>query len=270
MKSPAILKLITAGFALLAAFGIVLAQNSEESAAAETPAPTADKPLKALLITGGCCHDYKMQRQIISAGISERVPTEWEIFYEMDQAKSKEYLSKSDWAEGYDFVVWNHCFAKETDTAFIDSIAAVHEAGLPAIALHCAMHSYHWNVKAEDGKEKTWPALLGVSSKGHGPKASITVTKVPEQADHPVLKDLPEGWKTPEGELYNVQRILTATVLATGDNGVVKEPQACIWVNEYGEARIFGTTIGHHNSTMATKEYLDLLGNAVKWVMEIE
>jgi hypothetical protein len=266
MKSPAIVKLITACFALLAIFGIVIAQNADEKAAA-TPAPTAEKPLKALMITGGCCHDYKMQRNIISAGITERVPTEWTIYFEMDAAKSHEYLSKDDWADGYDFVVWNHCFAKEADTAFIDSVAAVHKAGLPAIALHCAMHSYHWNVKAEEGEEKTWPSLLGVSSKGHGPKAAITVTKV---AEHPVTKDLPDGWKTPEGELYNVQHVLTATVLATGDNGVVKEPQACIWVNEYGDARIFGTTIGHHNSTMATTEYLDLLGNAVKWIMKIE
>ncbi len=85
-----------------------------------------------------------------------------------------------------------------------------------------------------------------------------------------MIKDLPDGWTTPEGELYNVQRVLTAEVLAHGENGVAKEPQACIWVNQYGKARIFGTTIGHHNSTMSTKEYLDLLGNAVKWVNKLK
>lgn len=231
------------------------------------------KSLKALLVTGGCCHDYKVQKDIITAGIGQRVPVDWTVFFEMDQKKSKEYLSKEGWADDYDFIVYNHCFAKEADTAFIDSVVAVHEKGKPAVALHCAMHSYHWNVKAKEGEEKTWPKFLGVSSKGHGPKASIEVAKVEEQAKHPVLKDLPDGWKTPEGELYNVQKVLgSATVLAYGDNGKVKEPQVCIWVNEFGprKTRVFGTTIGHHNSTMSTNEYLDLLGNGVRWIMKMD
>ena len=112
--------------------------------------------------------------------------------------------------------------------------------------------------------------MLGASSKGHGPKKSITVNLVKENADHPVIKDLPDGWRTPEGELYNVQEIYPGTtVLAYGDNGNTTrplEPQACIWVNQHGRGRIFATTLGHHNSTVSTKEYLDLLGNAVKWV----
>ena len=30
------------------------------------------KPLKALLITGGCCHDYSTQKQLIKQGLEER------------------------------------------------------------------------------------------------------------------------------------------------------------------------------------------------------
>ena len=49
------------------------------------------------------------------------------------------------------------------------------------------------------------------------------------------MKDMPDGWKTPEGELYNVQEVYEDTiVLAYGDNGKTKapkKPQACIWVN---------------------------------------
>ncbi len=86
------------------------------------------------------------------------------------------------------------------------------------------MHSFHWDVKAESGNDndKTWVKLLGVRSRNHGPKAAITVHKL--KADHAVVKDLPEGWKTPEGELYNVLEVLpTATALATGDNGNAKQ-----------------------------------------------
>ena len=35
-----------------------------------------------------------------------------------------------------------------------------------------------------------------------------------------------------------------------------------------GKGKIFGTTLGHHNSTMKTKEYLDLLANGIKWAVE--
>jgi len=110
--------------------------------------------------------------------------------------------------------------------------------------------------------------MLGASSKGHGPKAAITVTKVKKNAKHPILKDMPDGWLTPEGELYNVQEIYKGTtVLAHGDNGRCDFPQAVVWVNTFGKGRIFSTTLGHHNSTMSTQEYLDMLGNAVRWVM---
>jgi type 1 glutamine amidotransferase len=75
---------------------------------------------------------------------------------------------------------------------------------------------------------------------------------------------------TPDGELYNVQEVYEGTtVLAYGDNGKNKSPkvpQACIWINTHGKGRIFSTTLGHHNSTMSSPEFLDLLGNAVNWI----
>ena len=226
---------------------------------------------RALLVTGGCCHDYDRQKDILSEGISQRVKTQWDILFEMDEKKSKAWLSKPGWADKYDFIVYNHCFAHEKDAAFVQSITDIHKAGKPAIALHCAMHSYHWNIPAKEGEKKAWNDMLGVSSKGHGPKAPITISKV-KGHDHPVMKDMPDGWRTPEGELYNVQEVYEdTTVLAYGDNGknkAPKKPQACIWVNTHGKGRIFATTIGHHNSTMSTKEYLDMLGNAVRWITE--
>ena len=31
-----------------------------------------DKPIRALMITGGCCHEYSTQKRILSDGISAR------------------------------------------------------------------------------------------------------------------------------------------------------------------------------------------------------
>ena len=228
---------------------------------------SSDVKNRALFITGGCCHDYDRQKDIISEGINERIPTEWDIFYENDQKKSKARLSKSGWADDYDYILYSHCFAHEKDGEFVKSITDVHKAGKPAIALHCAMHSYHWSIPAKEGEKKDWTNMLGASSKGHGPKAPITINKVKENAGHSIMKDMPDGWMTPEGELYNVQQVYEGTtVLAYGENGKAKEPQALVWINTHGKGRIFSTTLGHHNSTMSTKEYLDMLGNAVKWI----
>jgi uncharacterized protein len=229
----------------------------------------ADKPLKALLVTGEGYHDYTAQKKIISEGISKRMNVDWTIMHHKKPEQCKADLSKKGWADGYDVVLYNICHAREADSKFIDSVAAVHSAGKPAIALHCTMHSFHWNVKAKNGdqSDKTWVKFLGVRSRNHGPKAPITVKAL--KKDHPVLKGIPAEWKTPEGELYNVLEVLpSATALATGDNGKVKTPQVCIWVNKFGKGRVFSTTLGHHNSTMSTKEYLDLLANGVRWVTQ--
>ena len=48
---------------------------------------SSDAPKRGFFITGGCCHDYARQKDIVSEGISERVPTKWDIFFEMDQKK---------------------------------------------------------------------------------------------------------------------------------------------------------------------------------------
>ena len=45
------------------------------SRAAET------KPLKALLIAGGCCHDYAKQKDILKQGIEARANVQVDIIY---------------------------------------------------------------------------------------------------------------------------------------------------------------------------------------------
>ncbi|MFV1995847.1 MAG: ThuA domain-containing protein, partial [Verrucomicrobiales bacterium] len=69
-----------------------------------------------------------------------------------------------------------------------------------------------------------------------------------------------------EGELYNVLKLWPqATALAQGTSETTTDPQICIWINEYGKSRVFGTTIGHHNSTMSDPVYLDLVTRGLLW-----
>ena len=113
-------------------------------------------PLKGLLVTGGGHHDYAAQKKIITEEISKRLSVEWEVMFVMDPRKMKGLLSVDDWAKGYDFVFYNFCFAREDDVKFIDSVVKVHQGGIPAIAMHCAMHTYHPYVKGQKPEEKSW------------------------------------------------------------------------------------------------------------------
>ncbi len=84
----------------------------------------AGKPLKALLITGGCCHDYTNQKKILSEGVSARANVEWKIVQEGGNSTNHKVslYENPNWAEGYDVVVHNECFADVSDPAFIKNV----------------------------------------------------------------------------------------------------------------------------------------------------
>src|SRR5262245_3580176 len=46
--------------------------------------PAETKPLRALLIAGGCCHDYARQKDILKKGLEARVNVQVEIIYSPD------------------------------------------------------------------------------------------------------------------------------------------------------------------------------------------
>ena len=58
-------------------------------AAAKKPLP---KPLRVLLITGGCCHDYTKQKDILKQGLERR------INIVIDQVHSPDNSTKPPWA----------------------------------------------------------------------------------------------------------------------------------------------------------------------------
>ena len=43
------------------------------------------KPLKALLVLGGCCHDYAKQKDLLKAGIEARAKVEVTVSYDPDK-----------------------------------------------------------------------------------------------------------------------------------------------------------------------------------------
>jgi hypothetical protein len=225
-----------------------------------------DKPIKGLIVSGGCCHDYGNQKKLIADAVKAHVKAEFDVAGD-NPAQVKEQLNVKGWADGYDVIVYNFCDAGQQDMDYIGSVIKLHkETGKAAVMIHCAMHSFHWKVEGgrNDFSKKSWVELVGVGSPNHGPKAAIAVTTEADAKDHPVMKDVPAEWKTKEGELYRTPFIGPKTkVLAKGNNG--KETHAVAWTNEYGKAKVFGTTLGHHNSTMQDANWQKLVANGVKW-----
>ncbi|MBI3881769.1 MAG: hypothetical protein HY301_17105 [Verrucomicrobia bacterium] len=159
------------------------------------PGADVTTPLHALLITGGCCHDYDNQKLILTQGISARANVSWTILQEggTDSNHKVSIYSNANWAAGYDIIVHDECFAGVTDNAFINGIAAAHSNGVPAVMLHCSIHSYR------DATTDEWRKCLGITSHSHEVIRDIVMTNV--FPSHPIMRGFPTNWTDPADEL---------------------------------------------------------------------
>ncbi|MFZ9979641.1 MAG: ThuA domain-containing protein [Opitutales bacterium] len=252
-------------------------------AGVSSPLVAEQKPLRVLVVAGGCCHDYANQKEILKKGIEARVNATVEVAYDPTKSTKPvfEIYKSPDWGKNFDVVVHDECAADITDQVTVANIVNAHKNGLPAVNLHCAMHSYRWGnfkqpVKPGDDNA-SWYEMLGLQSTGHGPQQPIAITFTDKA--HPVTTGLAD-WTTVNEELYNNVQVLTAKTLATGLQKVpekkdkkgkvtpASEATAIVaWTNEFGpkKTRIFSTTIGHNNATVEDARYLDLVARAVLW-----
>ena len=276
---PVLTTVLAATFALL----------SPAARAADAP-----KPLKVLLLAGGCCHDYKAQKDILKKGIEARANAQVEVMftedYELD-AKGKPDATKPklpiygnpDYAKGYDLVLHDECAAGITDPAIIAAVLKPHLDGIPGVNLHCAMHCYRFGdfgkPVAAGADNAKWYEYLGMQSTNHGPQEPIAIAFTDKAS--PITKGL-EDWTTINEELYNNVQIMPGNVALAKGKQVThsKKKQAdgtetvedkttetiVVWTNLYNaKTRVFSTTIGHNNATVEDAKYLDLVTRGVLW-----
>ena len=246
------------------------------------------KPLRVLLLTGGCCHDYAAQKDILKKGLEARAHVHVDQIHTDDKltAPPLAIFGKPDYAKGYDVVIHDECAAAIKDPEVVAGVLAPHKHGIPGVNLHCAMHSYrvgNHNEPTEAGSEGSmWFDYLGVQSSRHGPKEPIKINFA--KAKHPIIAPL-KNWETGPEELYNNVQIFPGTKsLAKGvqmqkprrKKGQKKDANAkatraeatVVWVNEYHGTRVFSTTIGHYNETVADDRYLDLVTRGLLWACD--
>jgi len=220
-----------------------------------------DSPLRILLITSGCCHDYDYQTKTMQLAFEKAgVPTDWTVVNDGGTGTDAQidFYKDATWAKNFDVCIHNECFANTTDADYIRSITGPHHDGLPAVVIHCAMHTYR-NAQIDD-----WRKLLGVTSKRHEHKSSYRVDVVAK--DHPIMKSFPDGHTIELDELYVIEKVWPqATVLATSTSERTDQAHPVIWTNQFGKARVFGTTYGHSNETFEDKAFLQLIVDGTRW-----
>ena len=239
----------------------------------------AAQPIRALLITGGCCHEYGKQKDVLKKGLESRINIVVDQIHTDDRSTKPplEILGKPDYAKGYDLVIHDECSADISDPALVEGVLKPHRDGVPGVNLHCAMHSYRIGNPNEAVKQLGtphgyWFEYLGLQSSSHGPQEPVAITFTNKQ--NAIVCGL-EDWTTIREELYNNVKVFdSATPLARGKQ-VVKTrsgeertvEHVVAWTNEYGpkKTRVFSTTIGHNTATVEDARYLDLLTRGVLW-----
>src|SRR5438094_312302 len=138
MRAILFLSLIVPTMLFPLAFGA--GQEKQAPAAAQL----TGKPIRALLVLGGCCHDYANQKDILVKGISARANVEFTVAYDSDKTKKhmNPVYANADWAKGFDVIIHDECSGEVTDLGVIQRILEPHRAGLPGVVLHCGIHSY--------------------------------------------------------------------------------------------------------------------------------
>lgn len=226
-------------------------------------AAAATAPIRALYVTGGGFHDFVAQEPIVTEGLAERLPIEWTVDH--SAGTSTEVLidrhSTTDWADEFDLVVYNMSFSHVVDPEWIDRIAHAHrDRGIPAVILHGATHSYRRSTT------DSWKQLMGAESMRHDSQREFAIEAV--DAEHPIIRDLPGDWGPGVDELYEIERTwptMTPLLRAYSVESEAHHPVA--WTNEFGSARVFVTTMGHNNRTMADPHYLDMVSRGALWAL---
>lgn len=224
-----------------------------------------DSRINALLITSGCCHDYELQTKSLIDYSEQQADILWTVVKEggTDRTARITFYDDPAWARPYDVVVYNNCFPNVGNAEYLRRITKVHQAGKPAVIIHCAVHSH--SVAVIDD----WRELVGVTSYIHDRETNYYVNNIAPA--HPVMQGFPvDGWTTPSDELYLVIKKWPNTeVLATTTYEETGMVTPVVWTNTYGKARVFGTSYGHSNETFEDETFLNLITLGILWAADV-
>jgi hypothetical protein len=239
----------------------------------------------------GRWHDYTAQLadfREISADAG------WELTVASgDKKQLFDFLKSADFAAGQGALVYNFCLADSRDMAAMQGlINQTVESGVPALLVHCAMHSWwdsfkkgkpipgnelglarankrllkSWQKQHPDTPLPAWGDFTGVASTKHGPKKPIEL--IPAEVS-PIVLDIPAGYRTKDTELYNNHYITPDVVPLL--HGVQGDDRAiAMWLAPRGKGLIIGLTLGHNDAEWKDPMFRGLLKQAVNYLLEAQ
>jgi hypothetical protein len=200
---------------------------------------------------------------LITEGLSARLDLDWTIENEAGERADFAPTRFNDlkWIEPFDIVIHNHSITRVADQkSLAQRIAgAHHDTGIPVVVIHGTMHFG----RAFD----QWHDFTGVVSRKHE-KAREGAEVRNLAPDHEIMREFGESWTPPIVELYMIEATRPGVTPLADCYGVqTKQRHVNYWTHQYGKARVFGTTLGHDNSTVAHPHYLDTLAKGGVWVL---
>ena len=236
---------------------------------AQAPAPPARQggpgggqfagqtPINAMIVTGGCCHDYTGQSKVLMDTLNAVMPINWTVVQGMNAVPDGRLplYENKDWARGMDIVIHNECWANGDLPAPI--VQNITSAPVPRMFIHCSFHSYR--IMTNDA----WRELMGGTSRRHTRSHNIAVKWV--EGD-PITAGLPP-FVTPIDELYVIDKEWAPfKALATAVSPEEGNPTfPIVWTHEYKGQRVFSTTLGHGNETFNTNQFKELMIRGFRW-----
>ena len=226
------------------------------------------------MFVGGGFHDYKQMPITLAEKISAIANVSIDI-KKMENAEEMAAAFKDPkFGEGYDVIIYDICFGEKWKDGDYDAALRVANEGKPAVIIHCTCHTYRPPRKPQaDSKEREaiadakWHAFVGMDTRVHDKKTGFSTEKVAK--DHPILKNFPDDWKTPGDEMYNTVKMMpSATPLLTAKSPASGKTHTVAWINHFGKAKIFGTTLGHDMKTGGDADYHKLLAYGLLWACD--
>ncbi|MDA1179379.1 MAG: ThuA domain-containing protein [Planctomycetota bacterium] len=214
--------------------------------------PAQPPPIKMLIVTGGGYHDYQQLVPYLTDELGKLVNCAWDVKWDINELRNPRSL------DPYDVVVYDFCNDDAADEVLENAMDATRK-GKATVMIHCAVHAFRKSLKI-----KEWEQCCGLQSKQHDPYGPFTVANLDKQ--HPITSSFPDHWQTPGDELYQMIAIdpkshplLRATSPQDGREHVV------CWTSQYGDGKVFATTLGHDMKTTSSAEYLRLLAKGILW-----
>jgi type 1 glutamine amidotransferase len=230
---------------LLCLLAIGMSNAAEKESASKAP-------LKVMLFAGGGYHDYDKLVPFLTNHLAELVNATFDSRVDMEALRNPKF------ADAYDAIIYDLCFDKADEELITSALQATRQ-GKPTVMIHCAVHAFRYTSKVSE-----WETCCGMRSKVHDRFGPFTVEKL--DVASPITKFFPDGWKTPGDELYQTisidpksHQLLRAKSPQDGREHVV------CWTAQYGQGRVFSTTLGHDMKTTSTPEYLRLVANGLLW-----